>query len=315
MGCYPPEKISVTYWAARGYISTMAHLDPILRDFRLAFRGLVRDRGFTATALLTFALCLSANVALFAVVNAVLIHPLPYPHPGQLVTVYNSYPKAGVDRAGASIPHYLERRAGIAAFAEAAAWRERGVTVGESGSPDRVAAMNVTPSFFPLLGIPASLGRTFAEEEGVYGKNDVVVLSDGFWRQAYGARPDAIGKTIRVDGTPQTIIGVMPPGFRFGTSEAKMWTPMCFSDDDRKPDRRHSNNMSMIARLWPDTTIASAQAQVDALNKNALAQDPYAKLVTDAGFHAVVADLHDDFVGPRPAPCSCCSRPACFSSS
>jgi predicted permease len=280
----------------------MLSLDSIVRDFRLAFRGLVRDKGFTATALLTFALCLGANVALFAVVNAVLIHPLPYPNPDQLVTVYNSYPKAGVDRAGASVPHYLDRRAGVAAFAESAAWRERGVTVGDSGSPERVAAGNVTPSFFPLLGIAPALGRTFSEEEGVYGKNDVVVLSDGYWRQAYGARPDAIGKKIRVDGTPQTIIGVMPAGFRFGTSEAKMWTPMCFSDDDRKPDRRHSNNMAMLSRLRPDATIASAQAQLDALNAHALIQDPYAKLVVDAGFHAVIADLHNDFVaGTRPA--------------
>ncbi|HEY5079268.1 MAG TPA: ABC transporter permease, partial [Opitutaceae bacterium] len=280
----------------------MVQLDPILRDLRLAFRGLLRDRGFTATALLTFALCLGANVALFAVVNAVLIHPLPYPNPAELVNVFNSYPKAGVDQAGASVPHYLERRAGVAAFADAAAWRDGGVTIGESGSPDRVASMSVTPSYFHVLGVGAALGRTFTDEEGVYGKNDVVVLSDGFWRQAYGASPDALGKKIRMNGTPETIIGVMPPGFHFGTSEAKLWTPLCFSDDDRKDDQRHSNNMSMLARLRPGFTIAAAQAQVDALNKNALAKDPYAKLVIDAGFHAQVVDLHDDLVvETRPA--------------
>ena len=177
----------------------MGQLEPILRDFRLAFRGLIRDRGFTATALLTFALCLGANVALFAVVNAVLIHPLPYPNPAQLVTVYNSYPKAGVERAGASVPHYLERRAGVAAFAETAAYRDdRGVTVGESGSPSSVTGKNVTPSFFRILGSAAALGRTFTDEEGVYGKNDVVVLSDGLWRQSYNASPDAIPVPHRI---------------------------------------------------------------------------------------------------------------------
>ncbi len=274
----------------------MPSLDPFLRDLRFAIRGLVRDKGFTATALLTFALCLGANVALFAVVNAVLIQPLPYPDPGQLVTVFNQYPKAGVDRAGASVPHYLERRAGVAAFAEAGAFRDSGVTIGEAGSPDRVDAMSVTPSFFRVLGVSPALGRTFAEEEGVYGKNDVIVLSDGLWRQDYGANSAAIGKKIRMDGAPKTIIGVMPPGFRFGTSTAKLWLPLCFTDDQRKVTERHSNNMSMIARLRPGATVREAQSQVDAVNKHGLEQDPYAKLVMDAGFHTAVVDLHDDFV-------------------
>src|SRR5580698_10076915 len=167
----------------------MPLLDSVVRDIRLASRGLLRDRGFTVAAVLTFALCLGANVALFAVVNAVLVRPLPYPHPEQIVTVYNRYPKAGVDRAGASVPHYLERRAGIAAFAEAAAYKDGGVTIGESGSPDRVASMIVTPSFFKVLGISPALGRTFTEEEGTYGKNDVIVLGDGLWRQDYASDP------------------------------------------------------------------------------------------------------------------------------
>lgn len=274
----------------------MRSLDPVLRDLRQAFRSLVRDKGFTATALLTFALCLGANVALFAVVDAVLIQPLPYPNPGQLVTVFNQYPKAGVDRAGASVPHYLERRAGVAAFAEAGAFRDNGVTIGEAGSPNRMASMSVTPSFLRVLGVAPALGRAFTDGEGIYGKNDVIILSDGLWRQDYGADPAAIGKKVRVDGTIQTIIGVMPPGFRFGTSEAKLWAPLCFTDDQRQPIRRHSNNMSMIARLRPGATVGVAQSQVDALNRQTLAQDPYAKLVIDAGFHTAVVDLHDDMV-------------------
>jgi predicted permease len=274
----------------------MPFLDPFTRDLRLAFRGLVRDKGFTAAALLTFALCLGANVALFAVVNAVLIRPLPYPNPAQLVTVFNTYPKAGVDRAGASVPHYLERRAGIAAFAEAGAYRDDGVTIGEAGSPDRVATMDVTPSFFRVLGVAPAIGRTFADEEGVYGKNDVIVLSDALWRQDYGSDPGVIGKKVRMDGKAQTIIGVMPAGFRFGNSKARLWTPLCFSDDDKKPTQRHSNNMEMFARLRPEATVGEAQSQVDALNKHGLEGDPYAKLVIDAGFRTKVADFHKDSV-------------------
>jgi predicted permease len=274
----------------------MAAIESLSRDVRLAMRGLARDKGFTVAALLTFALCLGANVALFAVVNAVLVRPLPFPNPDRIVTVYNSYPRAGVDKAGASVPHYLERRAGVAAFAEAAAYRDGGVTLGEAGSPDRVASMQVTPSFFKVLGVSAARGRTFTEDEGVYGKDAEVVLSDSLWKQDYASNPGAVGRKVRVDGKPQTIIGVMPPGFRFGTSKAQVWTPMAFSDDDKKPTQRHGNNMSMMARLRPDATIAEAQSQVDAVNKHAEAEDPYAKLVADAGFHTVVADLHKDYV-------------------
>ena len=274
----------------------MALFDSVSRDVRLAFRGLARDRAFTAAALLTFALCLGANVALFAVVNAVLVRPLPYPHPEELVTVYNQYPKAGVDRAGASVPHYIERRAGVAAFAEAAAYKDGGVTIGESGSPDRVATMIVTPSFFKVLDVSAAVGRTFSEEEGTYGKNDVIVLGDGLWRQDYASDPAIVGKKVRMDGKPMQVIGVMPRGFRFGNSKAELWQPMAFSDDDKKPDRRHGNNMAMMARLRAGATVAQAQAQVDALNQAALPGDPYAKLVTDAGFHTTVADFHSDYV-------------------
>jgi predicted permease len=262
----------------------------------MAFRGLARDKGFTAAALLTFALCLGANVALFAVVNAVLIRPLPYPDPDRIVTVFNQYPKAGVDRAGASIPHYLERRAGIAAFAEAGAYKEGGVTIGEAGSPDHMESLVVTPSFFRVLGVAPSIGRSFGEEEGTKGKEDVIILSDALWRQNYGSDPSVIGRKVRMDGKEQTVIGVMPADFRFGQSKARLWTPMAFGDDDKKPTQRHSNNMEMIARLRPHATIGEAQSQVDALNKRGLEGDPYAKLVIDAGFHTTVADFHKDYV-------------------
>lgn len=274
----------------------MASHTPLWHDLRLAIRGLRKDRGFTATALLTFALCIGANVALFAVVDAVLVRPLPYHNPEQLVAVFNRYPKAGVDRSGVSAPHYLERRSGIAAFAEAGAYRNSGATIGETGSPEHVSALQVTPSFLRVLGVRTALGRTFAEEEGVYGKNNVVILSDGLWRQNYNADPGVIGRKLRMGTEPQTIIGVMPADFSFGSSRPQILFPLCFSDDDKKPESRHSNNMAMVARLKPGASVAQAQAQVDALNLHTLAGDPYAKLVVDAGFSTTVADLHSDFV-------------------
>ncbi len=146
------------------------------------------------------------------------------------------------------------------------------------------------------MGIRAALGRTFTDEEGFYGKDHVVVLSDGLWRQRFAGDPGVIGRTMRINTEPYTIIGVMAPGFRYLSQKAKLWTPLCFSDDDRKPDRRHSNNMDMIARLKPGVSIAAAQTQLDGLNARALKDDPFAKLVMDAGFNTKIYDLGDDYV-------------------
>jgi hypothetical protein len=229
----------------------MPFVEPLLRDIRQSILSLAREKSFTLTVLLIFALCLGANVAIFAVVDTVLLKPLPFREPDRLVVSFNSYPKAGVDHAGTSVPHYLERREGVAAFAESAGLRPHGVIIGETGSPEHVDATEVTPSFFPLLGASAALGRTFTEEEGAVGKNQVVVLSDGLWRRRFGADPAVIGRTLRLDTKSYTIVGVMPPGFRYLSVPSTLWTPLAFSDDSRKATQRHSNNMEMIARLRP----------------------------------------------------------------
>jgi predicted permease len=268
----------------------------MLNEFVAAVRRLAKSPGFAITALLTFAICLGANVALFAVVNAVLVRPLPYPNPGRLVSVFNRYPKAGIGRIGASVPHYLERRKEIAAFVDAAAFRPSGATIGDAGSPSRIESMQVTPSFFAVLSVPTALGRTFSEDEGQSGKSDVLVISDGLWRQNYSSDPSVVGKAIRVDGRPQTIIGVMPPGFSFGTSKAELWTPLVFGDFERTQAARHTNSIEMIARLRSGATIAEAQSQVDALNMSAERQDPLSKTVQEAGFSTSVKGLHDDLV-------------------
>jgi len=273
----------------------MPFVEPLRRDVRQSILSLAREKSFTLTVLLIFALCLGANVAIFAVVDTILLKPLPFREPDRLVAVYNSYPKAGVDHAGASIPHYLERKEGVTAFAETAAVRTHGIIIGEAGSPERVEMADVTPSFFPLLGASAALGRTFTEDEGVVGKNQVVLLSDGLWRRKFGADPAIIGRTIRLDTKPYTVVGVMPAGFRYLSQHSTLWLPMAFSADDRKPEQRHSNNMEMIARLRPGASIAEASSQVAALNERTLKDDPYAKLVVDAGFHTVVHDLRSEF--------------------
>jgi len=271
------------------------HVIP-LADLRQIFRRLARERGFTATVLLTLALCIGANVAIFAVVDAILVRALPYPEPARLVTTVNAYPGAGVERAGTSLPNYYDRRVAIKAFASTAIWQGGNAIIGAAGSPQRVERDRVSPEFFATLGVPLVIGRTFTEEEMFYKDSARMIITDAFWRSHFNADPQVLGKTMLVDSLPVTVVAVLPPGFRYLSSKAQFFVPLASNADDRKPDRRHSNNMTLVARLAPDASIAVAQAQINALNAQQLADDPYASLLKGALFRTDVFSLHEDHV-------------------
>ncbi len=277
--------------------------DELIRELRYAARLLRKTPGFTATALLTLAVCLGANLTIFAVIDSILIRPLPFPDAGRLVTVFNTYPKAGVERDGSSLTNYYERRRRIAAFAALAIYRHDTSVVGEAGSTERERITRVSPDFFSTLGTPPALGRSFTEEETSFQTDKVVILTDAYWHRQFDADPHVIGRQIRVDGTPNTVVGVLPPGFRFLSSEARLYFPLSSRPEDRVPRQRHSggNSKHMIARLKPGVTIAQAQAQIDAQNGLLEKDDPRGKMLADAGFRSVVASLHEDHVaGIRP---------------
>jgi predicted permease len=267
-----------------------------LVDVRQTFRRLLRERGFTATVLLTLTLCIGANVAIYAVVDAVLVRALPYVEPGRLVTTVNAYPGAGVDRAGSSLPNYYDRRELIKAFASTAIWQPGSAIIGSTGSPQRVDRDRVSPEFFAALGVPLARGRTFTEEEMFYKDSARVILTDEYWRTKLNADPEIIGKTMTVDSLPNTIVGVLPPGFRYLSSKAQFFVPLASNPEDRKPDRRHSNNMQLVARLAPDASLAVAQEQINALNAQQIADDPFASLLKGAQFRTDVFGLHADTV-------------------
>lgn len=267
-----------------------------LADFRQILRRLARERGFTLTVLLTLALCIGANVAIYAVVDAVLVRALPFPEPERLVTTVNAYPGAGVERAGASLPNYYDRKELIKAFASTAVYQGGNAIIGGAGSPQRVERDRVSPEFFATLGVPLAMGRTFTEEEMFYKDSARAILTDEFWRHQFNADPEVLGKTFIVDSLPVTVIGVLPPGFRYFTSKARFFVPLASNADDRKPDRRHSNNMQLIARLAPGASLAVAQEQVNALNAQQIADDPFASLLKGARFRTDVFGLHADTV-------------------
>jgi predicted permease len=270
-----------------------------MNNLRYAFRQLRKAPAFTLTALATIAICLGANLAIFAVIDSILLRPLPFPQADRLVTIFNTYPKAGVERDGSSLTNYYERRGNIPAFSSLSLFRYGSEVVGETGSTQQEELMRVSPDFFATLGVPVR-GRTFSEAETITPIEDrgVAILTDAYWRQRYNSDPNILGRELRVNGVPRKIIGVLPPGFRFLSSEARFFLPLTSRADLRTPKQRHSGGggTHLIARLKPDATIGQAQSQIDAHNAAVEKDNPEAKTMADAGFRSPVLSLHADHV-------------------
>ncbi len=274
--------------------------DELARELRYSVRLLRKSRAFTATALLTLALCLGANLTIFAVIDAILVRPLPFPDAGRLVTMYNTYPKAGVDRDGSSLTNYYERRGQIPAFSSLSIYRYGTSILGEPGSTEREPIIQVSPDFFATLGAGPAFGSIFTDAETTYQTDGVAIVSDAYWRDHFSADPHVIGRKIPADGHLRTVIGVLPPGFRFLSSKAQLYFPLASRAEARLPENRHSggNVIQMVARLKPGATLAQAQSQIDAQNAalERAGGDPQAKLMADAGFRTLVVPLHADQV-------------------
>jgi MacB-like periplasmic core domain len=286
--------------------------DELRRQLSYAARTLRKTPAFTATALLTLAVCFGANLTIFAVIDSVLLRPLPFPQPDRLMTIFNTYPKAGVDRDGSSVTNYYERRNQIPAFSSLAIYTCGTEIMGEPGSTVRDQTMRVSPDFFTTLGLGPVIGRTFTEAESTSQTDHVAILSDAFWRQRFNADPNVIGKQIRVNSVPRTVIGVLPPAFRFLSSDARLFLPLASRPEDRLPSRRHSggNVIQMIARLQPGATLAQAQSEIDAQNAALEVDDPQAKMIADAGFRSLVVPLHASH--PSVPLCCCWKQPYLF---
>jgi predicted permease len=268
----------------------------LINDLRIGLRLLSKDRAFTITAGLTLALCIGANTALFSVVHTVLLRPLPFAHAERIVLMGNRYPGAGVDAGDNSgAPDYYDRLRETTVYDEQAMYNSSDVSIDQNGTPTRVRIMNVTPSFFRLLQVAPRFGRTFTDAEGEIGAEKKAVLSYALWRSQFGGDPGAIGRDVRIDSQPYTIVGVMPQDFRFITTDVMLWRPLAFTPERKQ--QRHSNNWHNIARLKPGATVAQAQAQIDALNAANLDRFPqYKQLLINARFYTKVVPLQDDLV-------------------
>ena len=268
-------------------------MDAFWQDVKYSVRSLWRDKGFALTVLLTFAVCIAANTALFAMVNSVILRPLPVADAHSIVIFSNDYPNAGYTGGNNSASgDYFDRLREMTVFESQAIFRPRNQTLELNGTPEQVRAMVVTPSWFKLLRVSPVIGRPFTEEEGEVGRDQEVILSYGLWQELFAGNKSALGSTLRISGRPFTIVGVMPRNFNFIEPEVRFWMPLAFSAEEKTV--HHNNNWYEIGRLKPGATLQQAQAQVDALNKENLERFPEMKeLLINAGFHTAVKPLQD----------------------
>ena len=270
-------------------------MESFIQDVRFGARLLWKDKGFASTAVATLAICIAANTAIFSVIDAVILKPLPLPEPERLLLLYNSYPNVGVKRAENGVPDFYDRRRAVTALEDVALYVNQGLNVGDGASVQRLEGMGVTPSLFRLLRAQPVLGRIFTEEEGEIGGERKVMLSYSLWQELYGGDRSVIGKELRIYGNLYAIVGVMPEGFLFLDPGIRLWRPLAFTAEQKR--EYHSNSWEMIGRLKPGASMEQAQAQVDALNRANLDLVPQLKpLLVNAGFHTEVHRLQDEVV-------------------
>ncbi len=234
-------------------------------DLKFALRSLRKTPGFALIAVATLALCIGANSAIFSVVHAILLKPYPWPESERLVYVYNTYPLMGLQNAGVSIPDYLDRRAGVAGFADSAMFTTRSYNLASDTEPERIIGLCATPSLFTTLQTGAARGRVFTDADAQPGADHVIVLSHPLWKNRFGANPAIVGTTIRLNTESYTVIGVMPEGFYFPGPLVQAWLPFAFSAAQKSDQERGNEYSSAIARLKPGATLAAVQRDLDVI--------------------------------------------------
>jgi putative ABC transport system permease protein len=247
-----------------------AQLDVLLQDLRYGWRSLTRQPGFTAIVVLTLAVGIGANTAVYSVVDATLLRPLPFREPDRLMAVFLMEPSStngAPSRIAWSYPKYETFRHNQQVFEDAALYRTWLINLTGDGEPERLQMEEVSAGYFPLLGVEAQLGRTFLPaEDAIPEQNFVTVLSDSLWRRRFGADPSVIGRTIDLDLKPYTVVGVLPAGFQGLGSPADLWVPVHRLDSETLA-QRWGHNWSLVARIKPDVRIEQAQSATTVLGK------------------------------------------------
>ncbi|MBO0863436.1 MAG: ABC transporter permease, partial [Chloracidobacterium sp.] len=235
-------------------------MESFIQDLRFGARMLLKQPAFTSIAVLTLALGVGANTAIFSLVNAVLLRPLPFAEPERLVWTWGEF--SGGNRAATSPPDFLDYRAQNRSFEELAAEMFNSFNLTGAGEPERIIGSSVTANFFQALGVKMVQGRAFLPEEERSGAAQVAIIGQRLWLQRFGGDPQIIGKTITLDGRGYTVVGVAPDAAQV-LAEAEIWTPLPFDHPGMKVRRFHF--LRAIGRLKPGVTLRQAQADIDSV--------------------------------------------------
>ncbi|HXN72654.1 MAG TPA: ABC transporter permease [Candidatus Acidoferrales bacterium] len=264
------------------------------QDVRYGIRMLAKNRGFAIIAVLTLALGIGANTAIFSVVNAVLLEPLPYKDSGKLVFIWSTMISQGIDISGSSAPDFREWRSRNRVFTDMAASYYANVDLSARGDePARLRAVAMTPGFFPLLGVNPAVGRGFLPEEGQWGKNRVVLLSYALWQSKFGADKNILKRTVHLDGQDYSIVGVMPRGMPFfdNLPLVDLFMPLSYAPKDDM-NTRDNHYLYVVARLKPGVTLPQAQAEMSGVASEVEKEFPVNK-----GVGAKVKPVREQLVG------------------
>ncbi|MCI0489539.1 MAG: ABC transporter permease [Blastocatellia bacterium] len=261
----------------------------LLQDLRYGARMLLKRPGFTVVAVLTLALGIGANTAIFSVVNGALLSPLPFKEPDRLVMLWTQNMERGVERSDVSLDDYLDWQKGSNGFEQLAAYGPWGFNITGEAEPEKITSVVVTPNFFETLGVAPARGRDFLPEEALQSGGNVVIISYGLWQRRYGGNPNLIDQTLTLDGSGYRVVGVMPAGFHFPNKDVEMWAPLSLTPDDSS---RRSRWLKVIGRLKPATTLAQAGSELDVVAGQLALVYPD----IDAGWGARITSLNEEVV-------------------
>ncbi|MGH9572812.1 MAG: ABC transporter permease [Candidatus Acidiferrales bacterium] len=267
----------------------------LLQDIRYAIRILAKARGFTIIAIVTLALGIGANTALFSVVDGVLLNPLPYTQPDRLVAIYTH--TRTFNRSSISYPNFLDWVRDNRSFSGLAAFRSESMNMTGLGEPERLKGEMVSANFFTTLGVKPVVGRSFVPQEDQIGAAPVVLISEGLWKRKFAASPSAVGKALSLNGTAYTIVGVIPGDFHYASGNfhlnTDVFVPIGQWDAPLFRDRRTGMGMDAVGRLAPGVTLAQAQGDMDGIARNLANAYPD----VDKGSGVAMLSLRDDVVG------------------
>jgi len=268
-------------------------MELLLNDIRYGIRGLLKRPGFTAISVITLALGIGANTAIFSVVNAVLLKPIPLRDPERLVMVWEDAAFAGFPRNTPAPANYVDWKTQNHSFEDMAASATASFNLTGDGEPERVSAYSITANFLPLLGVQPLLGRVFVPDEDRPGANKVTVLSYQLWQSRYGGDRQIINRNIQLDGEKYTVVGVMPAGFQFLDNEVRLWVPLRLEPADLT--NRGGHYLTVVARLKQDVNLTQAQADLSAIMVRIAKDYPNESFGGKLG--AIVLPMREQLVG------------------